>query len=62
MFSKWFFGLLFVISAFDVAADVAEWLHAESWMLLNSLSLVLSAVVALLAGWMFVDLHTRRTR
>jgi hypothetical protein len=62
LFGKWFFALLFVVSTLDVAADVAERLHAEFWHPLNALSIIFSVVVAILAGWMFFDLHTRRWR
>src|SRR5574340_638619 len=62
LFSKWFFAILFVVSVFDVAADIAERLRSESWVSLNSISLGLSLVVAILAGWMFLDLNARRPR
>jgi hypothetical protein len=62
LFGKWFFAILFFVSALDVASDIAERFRMEYWRPLNALSIVLSVAVAILAGWMFFDLHTRRSQ
>lgn len=61
LFGKWFFAILLLVSLFDVAADIAERLRLDYWLPLNSLSIAFSVIMALLAGWMFLDLHTRRS-
>ena len=62
LFSKWFFAALFFTSITDLASDIAERSGLQFWGWLNAISIGLSAVVALLAGWMFLDLHTRKPR
>ncbi len=62
LFSKWFFALLFFISIFDLATDVAARSRMQYWAPLNAISTGLSALVALLAAWMFLDLHTRKPK
>jgi hypothetical protein len=52
--------MLFVASVIDLVADIAESMHLPFWSFLNAVSIGLSAVVAFLAGWMFLDLHLRR--
>lgn len=60
LFSKWFFAMLFVVSVVDLGADIAERAALSFAGLLNIVSIVMSLFVALLAGWMFFDLHTRK--
>jgi hypothetical protein len=60
LFSKWFFALLFFASLVDLGADIADVAHFQFRTILDYASIVMSIVIAVLAGWMFVDLHTRR--
>ncbi len=60
LFSKWFFALLFFAAIFDVATDLVERARLQYWGSMNAVSIGLSALVAFLAAWMFVDLHTRK--
>ncbi len=62
LYSKWFFAWLLVVAIFDLAADVVELTHSEYANTVLGISIGLSALVAILAGWIFVDLHTRKPR
>ena len=60
LYSKWFFLLLVIVCAIDLAADLGEnvWGHN----ILNNVAIVADSIALVLAAWIFVDLHTRRPR
>ncbi len=62
LFSKWFFGLLAILALFDLTTDVLEHVHPRYWEVLNIASILLDCSLAILAGWMFLDLHSRKPR
>lgn len=62
LFGKWFFALLFFASSFDVATDLVQRARLAYSGAMNGISIGLSVLIAALAAWMFVDLHTRRPR
>jgi len=62
LFGKWFFAVLFFASLFDLATDLVERARLSFWSPMNGISIGLSAVVAALAAWMFLDLYLRKPK
>jgi hypothetical protein len=60
LYSKWFFLLLAIVCATDLAADLSE----EIWGYtpLNSIAIGLDLVAVILSAWIFTDLHIRRPK
>jgi hypothetical protein len=57
LYSRWFFAFLALTSILDLIADLAE--RYWNWTNLNDLAIGLDVLVALLTGWMFIDLQRR---
>ncbi len=62
LFSKNFFGLLFLISVLDLLTDVTEHVHPLYWETLNGISIAVDCILMFLAGWMFFDLNMRKPK
>jgi hypothetical protein len=60
LYSKWFFLLLAVVCAFDLAADLGEEIWGHN--ILNNLSIGFDLVALALSAWIFTDLHMRRPK
>jgi hypothetical protein len=60
LYSKWFFLILALVCAVDLFADVGE--QIWGWGFLNKVAIALDCVALLLSGWIFADLHARRTK
>lgn len=60
LYSKWFFLFLAVIVVIDLLADIGE--EVWGWTGLNELAIVMDIVAAILALWIFADLHHRRPK
>ena len=62
LFSKKFFGLLFLVAVLDLVTDITEHVHPDYWAALNGISIGVDCILIVLAGWMFVDLQMRKPK
>ncbi len=60
LYNRWFYAFLALVCALDVVAEVLDVFGPTVSYYLNMASLVFSAVAAILAGAVFLDLHLRR--
>jgi hypothetical protein len=62
MYNRWFYALLALVCLLDVVTDVSDLLHPTANFAMDVLSLVASAIAAVLTADVFLDLHFRRAR
>jgi hypothetical protein len=62
IYSRWFYAFLASICTMDAVADTLDILRPGKNFTLDVLSLVASALAALLTATLFLDLLLRRTR
>jgi hypothetical protein len=62
LFSKQFFGLLFLVAVLNLVTDLTEHIHPRYWQTLNGISIGVDCVLIVLAGWIFLDLQMRKPK
>lgn len=60
LYSKWFFGLLVIVSLLDMSTDLS--MYFWGWSGLTVFVIGLDIIVSGLCLWIFLDLHRRRPR
>ena len=62
IYNRWFYAFLATVCVLDVTTDLVAMLHPRRSFYLELVSLVASAVTAVLATALFLDLRFRRRR
>ncbi len=62
MYNRWFYASLALVCALDVVTDVLDILHPTANFVVDVISLIASAIAAVLTLGVFLDLHLRRAR
>jgi hypothetical protein len=60
IYNRWFYAVLALVCLLDVVTDVVDILHPTANFVIVAISLVASAVAAVLTTAVFLDLHFRR--
>lgn len=62
IYNRWFYALLASVCLLDVVTDVLDILNPSRNFAIDVISLVASAIAAVLTMAVFLDLHFRRAR
>jgi hypothetical protein len=62
IYNRWFYAFLAAVCLLDVATDVADVVKPSANYVIDVISLVASAVTAILTSAVFLDLQFRRRR
>jgi hypothetical protein len=62
MYNRWFYAVLALVCLLDVVTDVSDLLNPTSNFAMDVLSLIASAIAAVLTTAVFLDLHFRRAK
>jgi hypothetical protein len=60
LYSKWFFGILGLVCAFNLAIEIVDYVDGCSRM--SGVAIPMDLVAVLLTGWMFLDLRDRHPK
>ena len=62
IYNRWFYAFLSAVCLLDVATDVSDIIHPSANIAIEVISLVASAITAVLTTTVFLDLQFRRRR